>query len=96
MLMNALCVITGNVARLWGGRPKGNVQPRADKFFINSRYGKRSPPASQSTPTKGEKRCRISYMLFQTNFIEAYDCKQKILSVHTSCKLEKILFRNIF
>ncbi|XP_059470259.1 RYamide neuropeptides-like isoform X3 [Neocloeon triangulifer] len=41
--------LEGNMVRLWGGgRPKGNVQPRADKFFINSRYGKRSSTPAQS------------------------------------------------
>lgn len=84
MLMNALCVITGNVARLWGGRPKGNVQPRADKFFINSRYGKRSPPASQSTPTKGEKLCRISYYAISNYFYRSLRLQTKICVLNIS------------
>jgi hypothetical protein len=59
--------VAGNVARLWSGRPKGNVQPRADKFFINSRYGKRSPSSPQST-TKGKNQGKVSCYLYKTSF----------------------------
>ncbi|KAF4519113.1 hypothetical protein B566_EDAN010535 [Ephemera danica] len=43
----------GGVARIWGPtsrRRSGNVEARSDKFFLNSRYGKRASVSAPEQP----------------------------------------------